>query len=60
MRNPLYLTSAVLEILGIAVCSAGLAVELIYHAELGYALITGGSLALAMGGLLFAKALRRG
>ena len=59
MWRPLYLTSAILEILGVGVGSAGLTIELIYKADVGFTLITGGSLLVAAGGLLFAKVLRR-
>jgi len=59
MGKPLYLLSAVLEILGVAVGSAGLTIELLYRADFGFVLITGGSLFVAAGGLLFAKALPR-
>ncbi len=47
-----------LEGAGISVITAGIVVEFVLHADLGYILITGGSLGVAMGGLIFAKFVR--
>ena len=44
-----------LEGAGISVITAGIVVEFVLHADIGYILITGGSLAVATGGLVFAK-----
>ena len=59
MPNKLFLTSALIEILGVAVISAGLTIELIYKADFGFLCITGGSLVVTAGGLLFAKVVMR-
>lgn len=48
-----------LETLGIGIIGAGIGVELALGADLGYALVTGGSLLVAAGGVLFGKFLRR-
>ena len=45
----------IVEIIGIAITSAGLGYEMAYKADLGFALITGGSVITALGGVLYAK-----
>ena len=60
MKRNLFITSVVVEILGIAVIASGITVELMLGAEIGYVLITGGSLIVAGGGILFSKVVRRG
>ena len=47
-----------LEGVGVSVIVAGIVVEAILHADLGYILITGGSLAVAGGAMLYAKFFR--
>ncbi len=44
-----------LEGVGISVIVSGIVVEFVLHADLGYILITGGSLGVAIGGIIFAK-----
>ena len=45
----------IIEIIGIILMSIGLGYEMAKHAELGYILITAGSVITALGGVLFAK-----
>ena len=51
----LLLAFAVVEVLGIAVGSAGLAVEFIYGADVGFVLLTAGGLVFGIGSALWAK-----
>lgn len=46
---------AAVEVVGIAVGSAGLAVEFIYGADVGFVLLTAGGLAFGIGSALWAK-----
>ncbi len=48
-----------IEVIGIAVTAAGIGVELATHAGLGWAMISVGSLILAIGGLIWGKFMRR-
>lgn len=57
-RRKLLLVSVVVELLGVISISTGLGVELALHADWGYGLITGGSLLVAAGGILWGKLLR--
>jgi hypothetical protein len=57
-RRKIALTSICVEVLGLMGISAGLAVELTLHADFGYGLITGGSLFVAGGGILWGKLLK--
>ena len=43
------------EVAGIIVTSAGIGYEIAYHAELGFILISLGSVFIAAGGLMFSK-----
>lgn len=52
--------SVILEVIGISGTGMGLGIEMICHADYGYIAITGGSLVIAVGGLLWAKLLRKG
>ena len=54
----LFISSVVTEIAGIALVGFGIGIEVAFGADLGFVLITGGSLAVAAGGLLFAKFVR--
>ena len=58
MKN-LFLVSVVTEIVGIMAVALGIGIEIAYRADLGYILITSGAVAIAAGGLLFAKVVRR-
>lgn len=51
----LYIFATVVELFGVAVTSAGLAYEIVAGADLGYQLITSGSVLIAAGSILFAK-----
>ena len=53
------LAAIIVELVGIATIGAGIGIEISMHADLGYMLITGGSLVLAGGSLLWAKIMRR-
>ena len=53
--NKLYITAVLTELFGIALTSAGLTYEYITHADLGYVIITAGSLINMVGAFLFAK-----
>ena len=48
----------IIEIVGIAVVGAGIGIEIGYGAHVGFMLITGGSLLVALGGVIWAKVLR--
>ena len=52
------LLCAILELLGVCVVSVGLGIELAMKADVGYMLITAGSLLLAGGGMVYAKFIR--
>ena len=49
-----------LEAIGIGVVLVGIAVEVVYEADVGFMCITGGSAVLALGGMIFAKLVRGG
>lgn len=49
-----------IELLGIAVIGAGIAVEIVYQASIGLIAITVGSLLIAMGGFVWAKIIPQG
>ncbi len=51
----LLLAFAAIEVVGIAVGSAGLAVEFIYGADVGFVLLTAGGLVFGIGSALWAK-----
>ena len=53
------LLCVIIEVLGIGAVGAGIGVEIALGADLGYVLITAGSLGVAGGGLIFAKFFRR-
>ena len=45
----------IVELVGIALICTGLGYEMAYHADLGYIIITAGSVITAFGGVLYAK-----
>ena len=51
----LFISSVAIEIAGIIGVGFGIGIEVAFGADFGFVLITGGSLAVAAGGLLFAK-----
>jgi len=51
----LYLFAVVMEIFGVCLCSAGVAIEAITSADIGYLIISVGSLCIAIGSVFFAK-----
>lgn len=51
-------TAIVVEILGSVVVGIGVGIEIGYGADLGFMLISGGSLLVAVGALIWTKALR--
>jgi len=54
------LIAALIEIVGISVTSIGVGYEAAYKADLGYLIITVGSIIIATGGLIYAKILPKG
>lgn len=54
MRN-LYLFATIIELFGVSLVSAGLAYEIAAGADLGYQIMTAGSILIAVGSILFAK-----
>ena len=50
----------VLELLGIAAIGTGIGVEVAAHADVGWVLVTTGSLLVAAGGIIWGKFMRRG
>jgi hypothetical protein len=53
------LLSVILELIGIITVSSGIGIELASGAEIGYIVITVGSLLVATGGFIWAKLLKR-
>lgn len=49
-----------LEAVGICAIIAGISIEALMHADIGFIAITGGSVIIAAGGLLWAKLIRKG
>ncbi len=49
-----------LEAVGMCIVSAGIAVEVVYEADIGYILITSGAVFVAGGGMIFAKLVKGG
>lgn len=52
--------AALIEMVGISVTSIGVGYEAAYKADLGYLIVTMGSVIIAMGGLLYAKVVHKG
>lgn len=48
------------EGVGMCIVLAGICIEVYYKADFGFVLITGGSVVVAFGGMLFAKLVRGG
>lgn len=48
-----------LEAVGCCIVLAGIIIEIITRAPLGYMIITGGALIIAAGGMVFAKIIRK-
>lgn len=48
-----------LEAVGCCLIGVGIAIEVTLHAPIGYIVITGGALAVAFGGMVFTKLLRK-
>ena len=57
-RDRLARWALAVEIVGIAVGSAGIGIEVGYKAHLGFVCITTGALAVALGSLIWAKVVR--
>ena len=55
MGKRIYLFAVIIEIFGICLSSAGIAIEVVTSADIGYLTITAGSLCIAVGSMLFAK-----
>jgi hypothetical protein len=49
----------VLEVIGVAGITAGIALEIVLHADIGLFVITGGSVLVAAGGLVWSKVYRK-
>jgi len=47
--------SIFIEVLGSCFCAAGIGIELAYNADIGYQLISMGSLFIAVGSIMFSK-----
>ena len=60
MTRKLLAFAVAVETLGVGVIGLGIGIELAMGADIGFALITGGSLMVAAGGVIFGKFLRRG
>jgi len=54
MKN-LYIFATILELFGIALTTGGIAYEAVANADIGFIIITAGSVFIAAGSLLFAK-----
>jgi hypothetical protein len=48
-----------LELMGIAAIGAGIGVEIAAHADVGWVLVTTGSLLVAAGGIIYGKFMRK-
>ncbi|MCK9288668.1 MAG: hypothetical protein M0P29_14015 [Sphaerochaetaceae bacterium] len=59
MNKGLFLFSVLLEVVGIIVVSAGITYEVIYKADVGYMIMSTGSLLIAAGGLVWGKVLKK-
>lgn len=49
-----------LEAVGISAITCGIVIEALMHADFGFVVITGGSLLVAGGGMIWAKLVKRG
>jgi len=53
------LTAMVIELIGIAAAGMGIGIEIVYEADLGFIVLTTGSLMLAGGAFIYAKCIPR-
>jgi len=51
--------AAVIELVGVSAVATGLGIELALGADVGYMVITGGSLIVTAGGILYSKILKK-
>jgi hypothetical protein len=58
LRKKGLIAATVIEVLGITIIGSGIGIEIAIGAELGYVLITVGSIITAGGSLIFAKIIR--
>jgi hypothetical protein len=54
------LLAITVELTGIAATGIGLGVEMAYHADFGFAILTAGSCLIAIGGVIWGKFMRGG
>jgi len=54
------LAAIIMELLGIAVIGGGIGIELAYEADVGFLVITIGSLLVAGGGVIWGKFIKQG
>lgn len=52
------LLAVIVEVVGVSIVSVGIGIEIIAGAEIGFTVITGGSLVIAAGSLIYAKLIR--
>ena len=50
-----FIFAVVLEVIGVIIAGVGIGIEVVMRAHIGFVLISGGSLILAAGSLIFAK-----
>lgn len=55
VNNRLYICAVIIELVGIILVTSGLVYEELTKADLGYMMITGGSLIMSIGAFIFAK-----
>ena len=55
MKKGKFYISLITELLGIIITSMGIAYESIYKADVGFVIISTGSLLISVGGILYAK-----
>ena len=55
----MFIFAVALEVVGVAIIGTGIGIEIVSHAEIGYLIITVGSLLVAGGGVVFGKFVRR-
>jgi len=60
MTKRLFFLATGLELLGIGIIGAGIGIEVVMMADIGFVAITSGSVLVAVGGVLFGKFIRRG
>lgn len=57
--TPVFYFALFLELVGLAAIGGGIGVELVMEAHFGFVFISGGSLAMGMGGVIWGKFMRR-